>query len=364
MNMIRNFYTAASVVITSGALLFSCSGEQDEAAQKTESPIAVTVALAGSEPGNVITASGQIESGQAAIISTRVMGFITGITVKPGEQVKKGQLLVTISNDDIQARKAQAHAMLTEAEAALADARKDYERYTALYKQQSASEKELENATLHYQAIKAKAEAAREVQNEVNAMLAYTNLTAPFAGVVVQKNADVGTMANPGIPILMVEHQGSFQVRASVSEIDITRIREGAKADVTIKSSGKKLSGTVVEVSPSSQFSGGQYGIKINIPDSQKEGLHSGMYVQASIEGSGVGTSGRGTLVPVSAIVHRDQLTGIYTVSESQNALLRWVRLGKSYGNQVEVLSGLRSDEKFILAAEGKLYNGVPVKIQ
>jgi hypothetical protein len=69
-------------------------------------------------------------------------------------------------------------------------------------------------------------------------------------------------------------------------------------------------------------------------------------------------------LFPTSSIVYKDQLTGIYTITENQTALLRWVRLGKEQGDQVEILSGLRSDEKFILASEGKLYNGAPVSVK
>ena len=67
--------------------------------------------------------------------------------------------------------------------------------------------------------------------------------------------------------------------------------------------------------------------------------------------------------VPTAAIVHKDQLTGIYTVNDNQTASLRWVTLGRAYGDHVEVRSGLTFQEQFILTSEGKLYNGVPVKI-
>src|SRR4030095_11856478 len=68
-------------------------------------------------------------------------------------------------------------------------------------------------------------------------------------------------------------------------------------------------------------------------------------------------------LVPLSAIINRDELTGIYTVSATNTALLRWIRLGKTYGDNVEVISGLSKDEKFIGASESKLYNGAPVVV-
>ena len=68
-------------------------------------------------------------------------------------------------------------------------------------------------------------------------------------------------------------------------------------------------------------------------------------------------------LVPKSALVHQGQLTGIYTISSSNIAILRWLRIGKTTGTQVEVLSGLSATEPYIISAEGKLFNGVKVKL-
>lgn len=360
----KQYMRAIALILISGAILSSCSYDERRGQVEKDSPVTVTVATAGRQSGNTIHGSGQVVSGATATISTRMMGFITGINVKPGDNVKKGQLLVTINNGDIVAKRAQAHAMVSEAESALQDAKKDYDRYTVLFKQQSASQKELENITLHYNAVKSKAEVARQMQNEADAMLGYTNLTAPFAGVVTQKNLDAGSMANPGVPILVIEQSGRFQVNTSVTEADIGQIKSGSDAQIFVESVGKTFRGQVSEVSPSSQMSGGQYQVKIRIPDSEDNGLHSGMYAKITIEVSKPGTGNYNVIVPVSAIVERDQLSGLYTISENQTALLRWVRLGKNHGDQVEVLSGLGDNEKFILTAEGKLYNGVPVVIR
>ena len=132
-----------------------------------------------------------------------------------------------------------------------------------------------------------------------------------------------------------------------------------------IKSTGRIIKGKVLEVSPSSQFSGGQYQVTVSIPEMETKGLYSGMYVNVAIRGEGNERSSDGTtLVPAAALIHKDQLAGLYTVSEGKTALLRWVRLGKAYGDDVEVLSGLGANETFILQAEGKLYNGAPVQVK
>lgn len=359
-------YTTTSIMmlLVASIIFVSCSGDNYTEEVTKDSPIPVTVTVAGKGSGERVHASGQIESKETAVISTRVMGSITGVKVKVGDVVKKGQLLATISNDDILAKKAQAEAMVAEAETALIDAQKDRERFAELYKQQSASSKELENATLHYNSVKSKTEAARQMKKEVEAMLSYTNLKAPFSGVITEKSMDAGSMANPGMPILVVEQTGTYQVKASVSESDIGQVKEGAEAEVVIKSTGKTIKGRVSEVSPSSQFSGGQYVITISIPQAEQDGLYAGMSVNVAIASTAYSSALNNTVtVPTAAIVHKDQLTGIYTVNDNQTASLRWVTLGRAYGDHVEVRSGLAFQEQFILTSEGKLYNGVPVKI-
>jgi RND family efflux transporter MFP subunit len=262
------------------------------------------------------------------------------------------------------AKRGQTDAMIAEAQAGLSTAQKDMDRFTVLYKQQSATAKELDNVTLQYSSAKSRLEGAKQMRNEVNASLGYTSLTAPFSGIVTQKLADAGSMANPGMPILTIEQSGSYQVSASVPENIINQIHQGAEAVISIKSLDKTIKGTVVQINPSSQFTGGQYIIKINIADADKKRLYAGMYATVAIpvkEAVAVKAATNSVLVPVSAIERKDQLTGLYTVGSNNTALLRWVRLGKTYGDKVEVLSGLEKNESFILSADGKLYNGAVV---
>ncbi len=369
MNMTIYLQRTLLLFLTFGVFLFSaCSTKQDKevVSKNIDSPIVVKMSGPSVTEQQSIEASGQIEAAQTANISTRVMGYITKLNVKVGDHVSSGQVLGNISNQDILAKKAQSNAMVSEAEASLKNARKDYDRYTNLSQQQSASAKEMDNITLLYNAAQSRLEGAKQARNEINAMLEYTVLKAPFSGVITQKLADAGSMANPGMPILTIEQTGSYQVSASVAESEISGVNLGATAILTIKALHKIISGTVSQLNRSSQFTGGQYIIKVAIPANEKIGLYAGMYVNVSIPLKTVianKAGGDAVIVPVSSIVNKDQLTGLYTVSNNNTALLRWVRLGKIVGSNVEVLSGLNKDESFIISAEGKLYNGVPVKV-
>ncbi len=364
-----NVKTTSQIFVVLGLIFFSaCSANKNEVTvSNADSALWVTVSTPSGADQQGINVSGQIEASKTADISTRIMGYITLLKVKVGDHVNKGQLLATISNQDIIAKRGQTDAMIAEAQAAVISAQKDFDRFTILYKQQSATAKELDNVTLQYHSAKSRLEGARQMRNEVNASLGYTSLTAPFSGMVTQKFADAGSMANPGMPILTIEQSGSYQVSASVPENLINQIHQGADAIVTIKSIDKVIKANVVQINPSSQFSGGQYIIKLNITDVDKKGLYAGMYATVSIPLKGaisVSTTGNSVMVPLSSIEYRDQLTGLYTIGSNKTALLRWVRLGKTFGDKIEVLSGIEKNEVFIVKADGKLYNGVPVKIK
>ena len=348
-------------------LATSCSSGKDEQATMTEVPaVQVSIGNPVASTDNSVLLTGQIESAQSANISTRVMGYITSIKVKVGDHVNKGQLLVTISNDDILARRSQADAMLSGARASSANAEKDYQRFTNLYKQKSATAKELDNVTLQYQSAKAGVESALQMKAEANAMLAYTNIIAPFSGVVSQKLADAGSMANPGMPILVLEQNKNLQVSSVIPETEINRIKLKAPATVSVNSIDKTFSGLITEISPSSMGTGGQFIVKISIPREAQNGLNAGMYANVTIatEGKSALANNESVLIPSSAIHQIGQLSALYTKSGTDKALLRYVRLGKTYGHNVEVLSGLNNNESFIVSAEGKLYNGVPVRVK
>jgi RND family efflux transporter MFP subunit len=353
---------AGVLFLTANIFLASCSADKPENELQKNDPVTVRLGVATQQINENITMSGRVESQQTAAISTRMMGFISSIKVKPGDKVQEGELLVQINNADIMAKRAQAQALISETDAALKDAQKDFERFEQLYKQQSASAKEFENAKLHFNSIKAKTEAAQQMKNEADAMVAYTNLVAPFTGVITQKNNDEGSMANPGMPILMMEQSGALQVSASVDESEVGKLQKGMEAEVVVKSTGKKFTGKVNEISPSSQFSGGQFQIKVIIPASENADLFSGMFVRVNVAFKNHAEI-PSAYVPVAAVVYKDQLTGLYTVGEDQTAQLRWVKTGKINGDLVEILSGLKPREKFITQSESKLYSGVPVSI-
>ncbi|MBX9806999.1 MAG: efflux RND transporter periplasmic adaptor subunit [Flavobacteriaceae bacterium] len=354
-----------TILSISAVLLTSCGGDKKEQIIKGA---AIAVKVSGVSENNnsaFITASGKIEAENSANLSTRMMGYVTKIHVQVGQKVGAGQLLVSINNTDLQAKKAQVDASILQATAGYNNAKKDYDRFVALFKQQSASQKELDDMTARYEMAKAGLEGAKQMRNEVVAQFSYSNITAPFSGTVTNTFVKEGDMANPGMPLVSVEGATRLQVTAMVSENDIASIKKGMAVKVLVKSSNITLNGKVSEVSVSATNTGGQYLVKVNL-DKTDSSVLSGMFVnvQFPVANKVQVSKSEMVLVPVAALVKQGQLTGIYTIGTGNVAILRWLRVGKNFGNQVEVLSGLSANEQYIVSAEGKLYNGALVSIQ
>ena len=358
MKKIHTILTLAVILV-----LYSCGSNEEKSVADNSPAIRVKtnkVTANGNSP--FLSVSGKIQATNSADLSTRIMGYVTAVNVTVGDKVNKGQLLVTINNSDLQAKRAQVNAGITEATAAYNNAKKDYNRFQNLFAQKSASQKELDDITAHYEMAKARLESAKQMKNEINAQFAYTNITAPFSGTITNKNIEVGDMANPGMPLISIEQPESFEVMAMVPETEISEISKGTNVDVILKSLNKTIKGKIAEVSISSKNTGGQYLVKIQLAKTEAAIL-SGMFATVQIPVKRK-VNAQMVLIPFEVIITNGQLSGVYTVSQSNTAVLRWLRLGRTFGNQVEVLSGLNTNETYIVSAEGKLYNGAKISIQ
>lgn len=358
------------LIITSAAFLSltfflaSCSSKKEKKIAELP-PVLVTVnETTGNSSEAFVTASGKIEAENSANISTRMMGYVTSVKVKTGEKVEKGQLLATISSTDLQAKKAQAEAGIAQATSAYNNAKKDYDRFVVLFDQKSASQKEMDDMTTHFEMAKAGLETARQMKNEVMSQFSYTNISAPFSGMITGTFLKEGDMANPGMPIVSMEGASKLQAAVMVPESEILNIKNGMATDVTIKSLNKTIKGKVSEVSTSAKNTGGQYIVKINLD--KTENILSGMVVNAVflVGKKEAQPPNDWVLIPQEAVITQGQLKGIYIVNDHHTAILRWLRLGKTYGNNIEVLSGLSAGEKYIIKADGRLFNGAKVSVR
>ncbi len=343
-----------------GILVVACGKKESKTAAVPQEKVTAKVAIAKLQDYPIVHSfSGNLEADKQSNLSTRIMGQISKIYVKPGQKVQKDQLLIQIRNQDILAKKAQVEASKVEANSAYVSAEKDLKRFEALYASNSASDKEMEDISTRYQMAKARLDAVNQMEKEVDENMRYASIRAPYSGVITSRFVEEGDLANPGMPLLSIESAAQWKVIARIPEADIARINLDDMLKVNFKAIDKVFDGKIIEINPSTANTGNQYEAKIlvSIPENCTAKLYSGMYATVLFE--------HGTqqliLVPKKSLVHKGQLTGLYAVSQSGNALLRWINTGKTLGDKIEVLSGLNDGEQYIESTEGKLFDGALV---
>jgi RND family efflux transporter MFP subunit len=304
-----------------------------------------------------LRAIGTLHARESATISAQVMGRIEQVFVREGDSVRSRQALVSLDDATLRASVDQAQAAVKAAESQevaaqtqSALAASTLARYKQLQAEKSVSPQEMDEVTRRAEAaaagvdaLRAQRDAAKAQENGARAMLGYTRLSAPFAGVVTARLADPGSMAAPGVPLLQIESAGTLQLQAAVDESAIGSVRKGMKISVTIDGAPNgTATGTVAEIVPAADPSSHSFLIKIDLAPSAQ--LHAGMYGNALIA---TGTH-QAILVPRSAVVLRGSLSYVYVLDANRIAQLRSITLGAAQGELVEVLSGISANEKLV----------------
>ena len=341
-----------AVSVTYGCGKHEASEGQTSASQRTVAAKVQTVeqaqlSLRAQLPG-VVVSEDQVQ------VASRLMGYIREIKVEEGQSVKAGQLLFVVDPADIQGQMSQARAGLGQAEAALADARSDYERFGALYKDEAIPKLQWDKIRLQKQVAEQQVAAARAGLGQASSQMRYASVVAPINGVVTQKMANPGDLAAPGRPVLVLEGLKQLQVRTQVGSDVYARIKTGEKVSIVPDGDATQvpIEGTIAQVVPAADPVSHTYLVKIDFPAGS--GLASGNFVRV---GFAVG-SREGIRVPVTALAERAGITGVFVVDAEGLAHYRMVRTGTAEQDSVEIQSGLNAGDKLIVSNVGQVENG------
>lgn len=330
-------------------------------------------------------AVGTVTARTASTISGKLMGTVMKVYVHEGDLVKRGDLLVTLDPRQVTAQLDQVQAGLKEArraeasavsahEAAKAAAQlaaATYERYQKLLKENSASQQEYDEVEArHRQAQAALAQteamvaAARSRIQQAEAAVRGATVSqkdaevrAPYDGRVVSKLITEGDLASPGTPFLTIEQEGLFCVDLVLPERHIQAVEVGDEVKVRVPAlDDLEAVGTVGRIVPSADARSRSFQLKVAMPEGLD--LKSGMFARVFIPVGGTGI----LLVPQAAVSHQGQLDGVFIVDDNQIAHLRLIRTGKTYGDRVEVVSGLTEGQRYVMALSNDLKAGVKVE--
>ena len=357
----KKHYKLATILLLLITVVFITACGNEETAVKVDVVKVNSITIEKSSVPYTIDYPGTVEGENKVKLSTKLMGKITYFPFEPGTKVNKGQVLAKINSGDIDAKQQQIKSNILQAEAAFGNVEINYKRVKSLFDKNSATKKEMEDIQLAYDIAKAQLNSVKEMKNEIENVLSYSEIRAPFDGYIVNKFFEEGDITAPGHPLMIVESFNDFNVTAMVSASDISLFNVGQKVSLTIDAVSKNvLNGKIIEVNPGGNSYSKQFEIKASVENLNGNNINikSGMFASISLNGE------TKTIVTIdeNLLVKRGQLVGVYSITKNNESILRWVRLGRKINGKYEVLSGL-TDGDIIIIDKEKVKEGQRVEV-
>jgi RND family efflux transporter MFP subunit len=348
------------MLMVMAVVLQGCGESKEVQEQSAEYSSVEIIELRSKEATSSKKLSGTLKSETRSEIGTKVIGEVEEVPFSIGSKVQKGAVILRIRDNDLRAKKAQVEAGLEQVKAQMELVEKDYQRYKALHEQGSATDREWDEIQVNYRKTKAQVTSTENQLSEINDLLSYTRVKAPYTGIIAAKYVEEGDIASPGRPLIAIEKEGSFTLVASVPETDIHHISRMDTLPVSIPSAGlDDLLAVVTQVSASGDPMSRQFKIELTILGAEQYlSLRSGMYAEINL----IQPAEYSLFVPNTAIVERGQLKGIYVVSSGEEAVLRWITTGSEDKERIELLSGVKVGERIVLNSEAIQFDGQPVR--
>jgi RND family efflux transporter MFP subunit len=333
-----------TTIVAAALLALSACGSAPETPTPASLPklATITVAAGGADAGRAW--DGVVEAVRQADLSAQTSGRVTVVAADVNDHVIEGQVLVRLTAVEQQAGASTARAQLRAAEAGAVEAEANYARYQALGSKQFVSRLQLDQARAARDAAVAGRDAARAQLAQAGQQTEYTVVRAPFAGIVSARRVEPGESVAPGQMLMSVYAPGALRIEVQVPESDAAAIRVANKAFVLL-ADGRRVAAAAVSVFPAADPATHSVGVRVILPDMQDAPL-PGITAKVLFPIAGGGAP---LQIPSGAIVQRGEVSAAYVITGNRISM-RQLRLGQRQGDQVEVLSGLRSGE--IVAAD------------
>jgi len=335
------------VPVCCGALLFCLV-----ACSRTETPVesaVVSVARVEFSPvDETLAVSGGIEAVEKAPVGFLVPGRVIRVAVQDGDAVRTGDVLAELDAADYEQQ-------LKIAEARLAEVGARYERLKRLRELGSLTSTDFEQIASALAQAQSAAELARR-------QLDYTHLRAPFAGWAVRHGVEVGMVMAPGVPAYTILAPAPVWAVVGIPEADISKVRVGQTARVSLPSVGDRaFDGAVEVIQPQADPLSRSFAVKIRLPNSDGA-LRPGNVVTARIQ---TGRTRSALLLPPQAIRHYpDGTLYVWTVEPPRgSAARRIIEAGPLQATRVEILSGLHPGDVVVVDCPATLFEGMPLQV-
>jgi RND family efflux transporter MFP subunit len=285
---------------------------------------------------------GTVEAVNQSTVSAQTAGRVVAINADVNDYVPAGTVIIRIRSTEQVAGLTQAQAALKEATAREAEAQTRYDRISDMYQRRVVAKATLDEASAARDAAVARLIAAKAGLEAAQEGVAYTEIRAPYSGVVTQRLVQLGESVAPGTPLMSGASLDELRVVAEVPQSVIEQVRKARKAAVYVN--GQRIEATGLTLYPSAQPETNTFRVRIDLPKGV-QGLAPGMFVKVGL----VTGDAQFLLVPKGAVVERSEMRAVYVVAPDGRVTLRQVRLGHIRGEQIEILAGLVSGEKIAL---------------
>lgn len=338
------------LIVTAGAIaLMNVS-----ASAFAEESLAVSVAEQRVLP-EVFVADAVIEAVHQATLAAETTGRIKQILFDVDDVVEEGAMLLRFTDTEQQADVARTEAQLKEARARLQQAEDEHKRIQAVFKKKLVAKSAVDKTAADLKAAKQRVKAAESDNKKAREQLDYTVVRAPYSGIVVKRHVNVGERVQPGTPLMTGFSLAKLRATASVPQTAVEAIRQHSKVTISLDGpnaepvSNNEGNNIVISdkltVYPYADAETHDFTVRVEL-SSVPAGFYPGMFVKARFV---VGQVSR-LLVPVSAVVHRSEVTAVYTVDKQGRVGFRAVRVGaRTDDGAIEVLSGLTAGEQVAL---------------
>ena len=317
-----------AMVLLMGMVLTSCS-DKPAATAAIATPNLASFTLENAKVADEIKFDGVIEALNQATVSAQTSGRIVELPVDVGDFVKKGDLILRMTNVEQKARATSAQAQFAEAKAQFA-------RMQDLLAKKLIAKADFDKAEAAYKS----AEAA---VNESEQALGYTAIYAPYAGIVVNRAVKLGETVTTGAPLMTGLSLEQLRVQVDIPQAHIGPLRQFKKARVQL-ANGTWLESTDLRIPPSADPQSHSFKVLISLPEGQHD-LFPGTLVKVAF----VRGETEQLLLPASSVAQRGEMSAVYV--KTANAIaMRQVRLGsRTSDNRFPVLAGLRAGEQIVV---------------
>lgn len=286
---------------------------------------------------------GVVEAVRRTTVSAQTRGQVVEIRYDVHDFVEKNAVVARLDDTEHQARVLEAAAGLKSATAALKQAQDEHTRVRGLHAKGLVSDSDMDAAKAALERTRADLDAAAARLDQAKEQLDYTQIRAPYAGIVSHRHVEVGETASEGQPVMTGISLEELRVVVDVPQSLIPQIRGGAAVHVFLPN-GDVVSPYKVTVFPFAELSSGTFKVRADLPPRAPD-LFPGMFVKT---GFVVGER-RDLGVPKAAVVYRSEVTGVYVRDAEGRLSLRLVRLGRDLGDALVVLAGLTAGEEVAL---------------